>query len=254
MDWSREKCMELIDMYERWLSDVGQADITTDRILPRCILRAAGNSEVQIPINNLTLTDIKIDREETIIRAEKCEENLQKDGTIMEVLEVEVREDCPDRTTKILTSCDIGTELDISQRKELRALVTRYLTCFAFDVKELGCYSEMPVRIQLTSEEKNMLNSIVKKDKYPLPLVDDELDRLEGKRYFTLLDLKSGYYQMPLENKTAFETPDCHYQFTRLPFGIVNGFPEDDKQGAGTSKVYDSDGFYGCLADSECEY
>ncbi|KAK9745513.1 hypothetical protein QE152_g6878 [Popillia japonica] len=108
----------------------------------RCILRPDRNNEVQIPINNLTLTDIKIDREETITRAEKCEDNLQEDGAIMEVLDVEVRENCVDRTRKILASY-IGTELDISQRKELEALVTRYPTCFALDVKELGCYSEM---------------------------------------------------------------------------------------------------------------
>ncbi|KAK9745512.1 Reverse transcriptase (RNA-dependent DNA polymerase) [Popillia japonica] len=48
------------------------------------------------------------------------------------------------------------------------------------------------------------------------------LHRLDGKSYFTSLDLKSGYYQMP-RDKTAFLFPDVHYQFTRLPFGIING-------------------------------
>ncbi|KAK9739656.1 Reverse transcriptase (RNA-dependent DNA polymerase) [Popillia japonica] len=189
-------------------------------------------------------------REETIIRAEKCEENVHEDGTIMEVLDVEVRENCADRTKKILTSCDIGTELDISQREKLEALMTRPY--------RLGHYERLRVREQIeelkiagivedscseyaspilivrkkNGEERicidyRRLNSIVKKDKYPLPLVDDQLDMLDGKRYFTSLDLKSGYYQMPLEqesrDKTAFVTPDGHYQFTRLPFGIVNG-------------------------------
>ncbi|KAK9679876.1 hypothetical protein QE152_g39648 [Popillia japonica] len=91
-----------------------EAHITTDKIIPRCIMRRDRNNKVQIPINNLTLTDIKIDTEEMMIRAGKCEENLHGNGTIMEVLDVEVRENCSDRTKKILTSCDIGTELDIS--------------------------------------------------------------------------------------------------------------------------------------------
>lgn len=71
------------------------------------------------------------------------------------------------------------------------------------------------------------LNKNMKKDKFPLPLIDDQLERLQGKKYFSLLDLKSGYYQVPLSEeakpKTAFVTPDGHYQFTRMPFGVANG-------------------------------
>ncbi|KAK9702032.1 RNase H-like domain found in reverse transcriptase [Popillia japonica] len=108
-----------------------------DRIISICILRPDRNNEVQIP-NNSTLTDIKIDREETIIRAEKCDENSHEDGTIMEVLDVEVRENCADRTKKILTSCDIGTELNISQRKDLEALATsKWTSSFPEDDKQL---------------------------------------------------------------------------------------------------------------------
>ncbi|KAK9747453.1 hypothetical protein QE152_g5241 [Popillia japonica] len=114
--------------------------------LPKATARLWAKYSVVIPPNHVG--------EETIIRAGRCEENLHEDGTIMEVLDEEVRENCADRTKKILTSCDIATEFDISQRKVLQALVTRYPTCSALDVKELGCYSETPVRIELTSEEK----------------------------------------------------------------------------------------------------
>ncbi|KAK9722232.1 hypothetical protein QE152_g19786 [Popillia japonica] len=71
-----------------------EAHITTDKIIPRCIMRRDRNNKVQIPINNLTLTDIKIDTEEMMIRAGKCEENLHEDRTVMEVLDV----NCTDRT------------------------------------------------------------------------------------------------------------------------------------------------------------
>lgn len=70
------------------------------------------------------------------------------------------------------------------------------------------------------------LNAITVKDKYPLPLIDDQIDKLKGQRYFTTLDLASGYYQVPLTDeaipKTAFVTPDGHYEFLRMPFGLTN--------------------------------
>lgn len=70
------------------------------------------------------------------------------------------------------------------------------------------------------------LNAITVKDKYPLPLIDDQIDRLGGNKYFTGLDLASGYYQVPVaENsitKTAFVTPEGHYEFLRMPFGLTN--------------------------------
>lgn len=70
------------------------------------------------------------------------------------------------------------------------------------------------------------LNKRTKKDHYPLPLIDDQLDRLAGNKLFTSLDLASGYYQIPIEkssqDKTAFVTPDGQFQYTRMPFGLVN--------------------------------
>ncbi|XP_073948993.1 uncharacterized protein [Choristoneura fumiferana] len=70
------------------------------------------------------------------------------------------------------------------------------------------------------------LNKKTVKDSYPMPVIDDQLDRLSGKVYFTSLDLKSGYYQIPMAEKsrhlTAFVTPDGHYEYTRMPFGLVN--------------------------------
>lgn len=71
------------------------------------------------------------------------------------------------------------------------------------------------------------LNRMTKKDRYPLPLIDDQLDRLRGKCLFTSLDLASGYYQIPIakesRHKTAFITPDGHYEVVRMPFGLAYG-------------------------------
>lgn len=70
------------------------------------------------------------------------------------------------------------------------------------------------------------LNQKTVKDRYPLPRIDDQLDRLHGCNYFTALDLRSGYYQIPVSTQskkyTAFVTPEGHFEFNRMPFGLSN--------------------------------
>ena len=71
------------------------------------------------------------------------------------------------------------------------------------------------------------LNAITKKDVYPLPRVDDILDTLGGCKYFSTLDLSSGYWQIEMDSesaeKTAFSTHCGLFEFTRMPFGLCNG-------------------------------
>jgi hypothetical protein len=70
------------------------------------------------------------------------------------------------------------------------------------------------------------LNSITKKDSFPLPRIDDVLDLLHGQKYFSTLDLASGYWQIEMDDsskeKTAFIVDNNLYEWNRLSFGLTN--------------------------------
>ena len=70
------------------------------------------------------------------------------------------------------------------------------------------------------------LNEITRKDKFPLPLIEDLLERLVGQHYFSKVDLTSGYYQVGLEEeaieRTAFVTPAGSFEWVAMPLGLCN--------------------------------
>lgn len=70
------------------------------------------------------------------------------------------------------------------------------------------------------------LNAHTIKDRFPLPLIEDQLDRLGKAKFFTSLDMLSGFHQLSIDPesvpKTAFVTPEGHYEFLRMPFGLAN--------------------------------
>ncbi|GJR96721.1 reverse transcriptase domain-containing protein [Tanacetum coccineum] len=71
------------------------------------------------------------------------------------------------------------------------------------------------------------LNEATRKDHFPLPFMDQMLERLAGNEYYCFLDGFSGYFQIPIDpndqEKTTFTCPYGTFAYRRMPFGLCNG-------------------------------
>ena len=114
-----------------------------------------------------------------------------------------------------------------------------------YDVKWMKCFKlELSDRLQVHGHHQwffppkndgssrfcvdfRRLNAMTRKDRYPLPRIDDSFDLLQGQQFFSTLDLQSGYWQIPVEEddkeKTAFISPSGLFEFNVLTFGLCNG-------------------------------
>ena len=71
------------------------------------------------------------------------------------------------------------------------------------------------------------LNAMTIKNRFPLPIFDEIVDELWGAKWFTTLDMASGYHQILVDPKDkykmAFQTHHDHYEYKVMPYGVTGG-------------------------------
>jgi len=71
------------------------------------------------------------------------------------------------------------------------------------------------------------LNAITRKDRYPLPLIEETLARIAKAKYFTKIDIRQAFHRIRMhpdaEELTTFRSRYGAYKFKVLPFGLTNG-------------------------------
>jgi hypothetical protein len=96
-------------------------------------------------------------------------------------------------------------------------------------VAENDMGDQVPVRLAngwRVCTDFRKLNSATRKDHFPLPFIDQMLERLAGHKYYCYMDGYSGFLQIPIhpddQDKTTFTCPYDTFAYSRLPFGLCN--------------------------------
>ncbi|KAJ9511142.1 hypothetical protein QJQ45_013237 [Haematococcus lacustris] len=121
--------------------------------------------------------------------------------------------------------------LSKAEQEELKKQIKDYLAKGMIEPSS-SPYAAPILFVQKKSGELRMcidyrqLNKLTLRDQYPLPRIDDRFDRLSGCSVFSSLDLQAGYHQIRITPEavpnTAFRTPEGHFQFKVLSFGLTN--------------------------------
>jgi transposase InsO family protein len=236
------------------------------QMIPRCVITTDEEGKSVIPILNVSERPLVINKDATATRGEVCEqEEVEREVNQEEIMTEEVVTDLIGEeknqlvvlindykdlvarnmrqigcTNKMKMKIELTSNAPIyyrpyrlshSERNQVKEVVDELMRSDIVEDSSSPFASPVLLVKKKTGDVRlcidyRAVNKVTVKDHYPIPLIDDQIDRMNDKIYFTSLDLRSGYYQVELDadsrNKTAFITPDGHYQFKRMPFGLCN--------------------------------
>ncbi|GJU69650.1 reverse transcriptase domain-containing protein [Tanacetum coccineum] len=95
------------------------------------------------------------------------------------------------------------------------------------ELKDLSSHLEYAFLEKTTSYQRmKEINEATRKDHFPLPFMDQMIERLAGNEFYCFLDGFSGYFQIPIDpqdqEKTTFTCPYGTFAYRRMPFGLCN--------------------------------
>lgn len=148
--------------------------------------------------------------------------------------------DVPSQTTMVTHDIDVGECRPIKQhpyranpnKRQVMKNEVEYLLTHGFAVPSQSPWSSpcllvpKPDGLWRFCTDFRKVNSVTKADSFPLPRIEDCVDRVGSASFVTKLDLLKGYWQVPLTPRasevSAFVTPDCFLQYTSMAFGMRN--------------------------------
>ncbi|KII70798.1 Retrovirus-related Pol polyprotein [Thelohanellus kitauei] len=136
-----------------------------------------------------------------------------------------------DASPKIFRARKVPYALKKQIELELNTLVKQEILEKVQDISAPVCWASPTVnieksngRIRICGDFKVSLNKYINYLPYPLPTFNDILNKIKGGRYFSIIDLKDAYLQIPLdEESSSLTTISTHmgfFKYRRLPFGI----------------------------------
>ncbi|KAL1248067.1 hypothetical protein QQF64_023443 [Cirrhinus molitorella] len=148
--------------------------------------------------------------------------------------------DVPSQTNVLVHDIDVGQSTPIKQhayrvnpcKRQVMRDEVEYLARNGYAIASQSPWSSPCILVPKSDgslrfcTDFRKVNSVTKADSFPLPRVEDCVDRVGSSRYVTKLDLLKGYWQVPLTQRaseiSAFVTPDAFMQYTVMAFGMRN--------------------------------
>lgn len=148
--------------------------------------------------------------------------------------------DVPSRTNQIYHDVDVGDAAPVKQhpyrlnprKQQYLKEEVKYLLENDFIEPSSSSWSSPCILVPKPDGSYRMctdyrkVNSVTKTDTFPIPRMDDCIDKLGKAKYVTKFDLLKGFWQVPLTDRakeiSAFVTPEGLYQYKVMPFGMKN--------------------------------